>query len=573
MLRDAFVKNPKVALSLIPIMGAVIALQGSLDRDDMRRQPAIEPVTVKTAATASFGGAGLPFEYSLAALSGFRQVIAGLLWVRSDAFFHSGNYDAILPMIRLITWLDPNWIDVYATGAWHLMYNFTDTDQRSDRRYLPVGLALLDEGIANNPTVYDVYKEKGWNMFDKVRDYEGAIKAYEGALANDPDAEVNQVSHPLGHSYERSGDIEKSMQAWDDAIKRHKGWQKRPGVTEDIKLRNEMGIRNATKNLSIMRVRKAIRPVNIAKLGQVNTDLHVTVTRVKNRMLKVEGSWNLIGSVKDTFDAGIFEADSVTLKTLGKGINVEGPVNGARVDVRLQDQGYKMPSFNSFSFEMDPKITLMQDIVSTTGGRRVDAGGAYVASPRVGSAEAVAESANIYTLAPKDQLIVNGVPAAQAIANGVPISPRGQWQLVTLAYPKAFNAYPRYYTPSEVPEAFAKLKVDAKAISEKLTKRNVYISRKGMYAPGTFRREIDMSKDPKMYGFKGDKYELILSVNPRTVPDFVQDRIGWNGEGWNDSKYLDDKTTPGVRMLRVVVTLSKDDITGDGEKVLFKSHP
>lgn len=80
-----------------------------------------------------------------------------------------------------------------------------------------------------------------------------------------------------------------------------------------------------------------------------------------------------------------------------------------------------------------------------------------------------------------------------------------------------------------------------------------------------------MSKDPKMYGFKGDEFELILSVNPRTAPDFVQDRIGWNGEGWTDDKeVLDTETIPGVRMLRVKVKLSKDDIIGAGEKILYK---
>ncbi len=83
-----------------------------------------------------------PFEYSLAAVAGFRQVVAGLLWVRADSFFHSGNYDAILPLIRVITRLDPNFLDAYATGAWHLTYNFTDEQQRSDRRHLPAGAAL-----------------------------------------------------------------------------------------------------------------------------------------------------------------------------------------------------------------------------------------------------------------------------------------------------------------------------------------------------------------------------------------------------------------------------------------------
>jgi hypothetical protein len=73
-----------------------------------------------------------------------------------------------------------------------------------------------------------------------------------------------------------------------------------------------------------------------------------------------------------------------------------------------------------------------------------------------------------------------------------------------------------------------------------------------------------------MYGFKGDSFELILSVNPRTAPDFVQDRIGWNGEGWNDKQFLDDKTVPGLRLIRVRIPLTKDDILGSGEKVLFK---
>jgi hypothetical protein len=347
-------------------------------------------------------------------------------------------------------------------------------------------------------------------------------------------------------------------------------WMKRPGITDEVKMRNAMGVKNATKNRSIMQIRKALRPTNIAALGVVDTDFHVTVTRTKSKVIKVEGSWNLIGSIKDTFDAGIFEADGNTIKTLGKGLTLDGPVNGCRVDVRLQDDGYKMPEFGSFSFEVDPKITLMQDIVTTSGGRQVDAGGAYVATPRAGNAEAVAESAKVYNLAPKDQAVANGVPVAQALTGAVAISPRGQWQLVTMAYPKAFNAYPRYYTQAEIPAMFAKLRGDAKTVAEKLTKRNVHIARKGLYAPGSFRRDIDMSKDPKMYGFKNDSFELILSVNPRTAPDFVQDRIGWNGEGWNDRKYLDDKTVPGLRMIRVRVPLTKDDILGSGEKVLFK---
>src|SRR4051812_10117651 len=83
----------------------VVLLQWRID--PLRMQPAVEPPQMRK-SLGGLKGATLPFEYTLGAVAGFRQVIAGLLWVRSDAFFHEGNYDAILPLIRLITWLDPN---------------------------------------------------------------------------------------------------------------------------------------------------------------------------------------------------------------------------------------------------------------------------------------------------------------------------------------------------------------------------------------------------------------------------------------------------------------------------------
>ena len=48
-------------------------------------------------------------------MAGFREMVAGILWVRADSFFDSGNYDAILPIIRLVTWVDPKEIDVDPT--------------------------------------------------------------------------------------------------------------------------------------------------------------------------------------------------------------------------------------------------------------------------------------------------------------------------------------------------------------------------------------------------------------------------------------------------------------------------
>ena len=66
--------------------------------------------------TGGIKATGLDPGQFLAAMAGFREMIAGILWVRADSFFDTGNYDAILPIIRLVTWLDPHQLDVYATG-------------------------------------------------------------------------------------------------------------------------------------------------------------------------------------------------------------------------------------------------------------------------------------------------------------------------------------------------------------------------------------------------------------------------------------------------------------------------
>src|SRR4029078_5210778 len=101
--------------AVLVLIALVVLLQIRID--PLRRQPAVEPPKVRKAISTQLGGAARPFEYALGAVSGFRQVIAGLLWVRADSFFHQGNYDAILPLVRIITWLDPNFLDVYSTGA------------------------------------------------------------------------------------------------------------------------------------------------------------------------------------------------------------------------------------------------------------------------------------------------------------------------------------------------------------------------------------------------------------------------------------------------------------------------
>jgi len=153
---------------------------------------------------------GLDPAYFAFALGGFREFIAGLLWVRADKFFDEGNYDAVLPIIRLVTLLDPHEIDVYATGMWHIGYNFTDTEQRSDRRYIPVALAFGKEGAENNPDTYEMYFETGWMWYHKIDDdYDNAVYWWEKA-ATKPD--MPPARHNLlAMAYQRDGRIKDAI--------------------------------------------------------------------------------------------------------------------------------------------------------------------------------------------------------------------------------------------------------------------------------------------------------------------------------------------------------------------------
>src|SRR5438128_2371555 len=135
-------------------------------------QARIDPsVSEMNRGQKSGGMIGLSNEFILGPLLGLQQAVAGALWVRADEFFHEGDYDAILPIVRMVTWLDPHSLDVYITGAWHLAYNFTDSSERSDRRYIPAAQKLLEEGDENNSTVFDIAFEAGWQNMDKIKNY------------------------------------------------------------------------------------------------------------------------------------------------------------------------------------------------------------------------------------------------------------------------------------------------------------------------------------------------------------------------------------------------------------------
>ena len=97
-------------------------------------------------------------ESSVFLLAGeFRTVFANLLWTKADQYHHefsehnpnwARNKD-LLGLLRLITTLDPHFVEAYSTGV--MMYSRGLGDPRKASEY-------LREGLANNPRAWDLHR-------------------------------------------------------------------------------------------------------------------------------------------------------------------------------------------------------------------------------------------------------------------------------------------------------------------------------------------------------------------------------------------------------------------------------
>jgi tetratricopeptide (TPR) repeat protein len=372
---------------------------------------------------------GLNNEFLLLPLLGFREAAAGLLWVRCDEFFHSGDYDAILPLVRLITWLDPHADNIYVTGAWHLAYNFTDSSERSDRRYIAPAQALLDEGIRNNMGIPDIKFEKGWQAYDKIKDYLLAEKAFVMAEETKPMRESDdypwgaplKTLHILAHTYEKEGKLPLALATWKRAIERSKQMIAKNDKDYSTKQLNSAEIRNF--NEALQRYWDRYLP-DQSKHSKVNPTAYAAINRPDGGMTK-PSPWDV------AFQPHIDVTRPKVLKISGQ----FNSADGARVDVRITDWDFqeKVITGEISNFDIDLSQTILIDSISVRKNH--------------------------------------------------------------------------------------------------------------------FEREMDMSKDPKMYGFNQPYYRITLSYNPRATSPFLQDRFGWSGEGITDSNASHVYVNPNPALL------------------------
>lgn len=227
------------SLAIFAVMGvwaAMIPLQNSIDLD-RHSFPTEEKKSFDTLQ-----------DVLLQAFSDFRIAVSNFIWIRVDQYLHlylmrmqldtgheghehkhahelgvdhdeaaCAEYQEALeawrremerqmmPLIRIVTWLDPHFILAYQVGGWTLGERLGKTNEAEK---------FLKEGIGKNPHRYELYHEIGFLYFFQLEDYPQAAWAFEKALDLPIESknELRKLMRMLAYSYERAGDLSKAIE-------------------------------------------------------------------------------------------------------------------------------------------------------------------------------------------------------------------------------------------------------------------------------------------------------------------------------------------------------------------------
>jgi len=162
---------------------------------------------------------------------GFRKLAANFLWLNVDTAWHSGQMHRMVPIMRTTVTLDPNFIDAYLLGSWHLAYNLTaklpetpealkEYSEKYKRRlgvkevWYYVAADFLKDGIRKNPREYKLYFDLGYAIYEtKLNDHANAVRYLKEARRYKHDQWVPRM---LYYSMWHNGQYDEALEGWKD---------------------------------------------------------------------------------------------------------------------------------------------------------------------------------------------------------------------------------------------------------------------------------------------------------------------------------------------------------------------
>ena len=131
----------------------------------------------------------------IAALSGFRSVVADLLWIQTAAAWERTDWGRLILLYNSMTTLQPRMVLFWQDAAWQMAWNAAANARdnpheprqslriRAERQYVDIGRDFLERGIRNNPDRFPLYDHYGYLLKEKYKDHAGAAAAYAQGAA------------------------------------------------------------------------------------------------------------------------------------------------------------------------------------------------------------------------------------------------------------------------------------------------------------------------------------------------------------------------------------------------------
>lgn len=166
---------------------------------------------------------GLPTagEFALRFLGEIRYTLAAYLWLKVEIYHHELEIDfsshksglaetkkigEILSICRIVTRLDPHFVQAYDVGAWRLAESLGEVNQAID---------FLNEGLKTNPENALLNDDLGQIYFFLLKDCERAVPYLEmGARKNKEKVSLGIDLRILGHCYEKENRTHDAIHAY-----------------------------------------------------------------------------------------------------------------------------------------------------------------------------------------------------------------------------------------------------------------------------------------------------------------------------------------------------------------------
>lgn len=192
------------AIVIVALLAAVAGTQGLVD--------AYRPIVNDEA--------DVPFSLAAVVVRSFigqvRGLLADFLWLRVDEYQHRRRIvggdllrtddEALMPLVRLITWLNPHFVEAYALGGQWLAFHFDRPREAT---------AFYEEGIQNNRQSFDLLNGVAWVYWRFRHDNTtAAARAREAARVAPDDLHRFQALWLQAHILQDAGNTAGAIQAW-----------------------------------------------------------------------------------------------------------------------------------------------------------------------------------------------------------------------------------------------------------------------------------------------------------------------------------------------------------------------